>query len=439
MAAAVNEFIIQFAEAADISCAIIDSAHKVIWCSAKFKSTYPDNDLVNRKLPGALRDIIIEQLKKGSPNAVEALVFGRPSTIKALAFGDNDNTNTMIIASLTEGESKKQQTAGVRELMLNNVRIGIINEKLQALQSYASTIINYHDLDLIFTTLLDYLTDRSKFSCQDATIYFVDKNGEKRTWGSTALLKRIFKDENPPQDAAKLAEVLSRSNTGPRRLIPLNVNNSITGVVAVAMNKVEFDITKENQIFENIYAKIFRSVMQLTGTAVENAYARESLFLQSIIDPLTGVYNRRYLESKLAEEYARAKRYKRYLSIALLDLNKFKAVNDKYGHDEGDKLLREVATLLKQSIRSVDVLARYGGDEFILLLPETSATAMQKKIKMLKSAVKNAKFSIAGGKKKVHVGVSIGSVTMQKSDTRRLEDLLREVDKEMYKDKLASR
>ncbi len=89
------------------------------------------------------------------------------------------------------------------------------------------------------------------------------------------------------------------------------------------------------------------------------------------LDPLTGIFNRKYFENQLSKELQRASRYEHTLSIFLIDIDQFKNINDEFGRQTGDHVLEQLSEILKGSVRSVDVVARYGGDEFIVLLPET--------------------------------------------------------------------
>lgn len=91
-------------------------------------------------------------------------------------------------------------------------------------------------------------------------------------------------------------------------------------------------------------------------------------------DPLTGLYNRRYLDLRLENEFARASRYRRNLAVVLADLDRFKSINDNFSHQVGDRVLQETARILLGNCRGVDLVARYGGEEFVLVLPETPSS-----------------------------------------------------------------
>jgi diguanylate cyclase (GGDEF)-like protein len=110
------------------------------------------------------------------------------------------------------------------------------------------------------------------------------------------------------------------------------------------------------------------------------------------LDPLTGIFNRRYFENQLSKELQRASRYEHTLSILFIDIDQFKKINDEFGHQIGDHVLEQLSEILERSVRSVDVVARYGGDEFIVLLPETKKMHALKSAERILKHVKNYDF-----------------------------------------------
>ena len=146
-------------------------------------------------------------------------------------------------------------------------------------------------------------------------------------------------------------------------------------------------------------------------------------------DPLTGVFNRRAFIEIANLELARADRYQRSLSLAFLDIDDFKQVNDEGGHEDGDQLLVEVALTLRRHLRAFDVVARYGGDEFVLLLPEASEEATGLVLDKLMVALRTAM------RDRWRATVSIGAVTVDAPRTT-LERLLQQADKLVYVAKL---
>jgi diguanylate cyclase (GGDEF)-like protein len=124
-------------------------------------------------------------------------------------------------------------------------------------------------------------------------------------------------------------------------------------------------------------------------------------------DGLTGLFNRRELDSKLGEELARCKRYGHALSLLLVDLDHFKVINDSYGHPAGDKVLRGIADIIRGPARRSDVVARYGGEEFAVIMPETEKSGAQVFAERIRLAVAGHTFSI-DNKPPLNVTVSVG-------------------------------
>ena len=153
-------------------------------------------------------------------------------------------------------------------------------------------------------------------------------------------------------------------------------------------------------------------------------------------DPLTGAANRRVLMDLLREEFARTKRYRRPLSLLMLDLDRFKRVNDRYGHEAGDDVLKRFVEVSDQALRASDCLARMGGEEFAILLPETELEAAIGLAERLRRSVAALQFSANGAQ--FRVTVSIGVATSNVLDTAE-NQLLTRADKCLYAAKHAGR
>jgi diguanylate cyclase (GGDEF)-like protein len=152
------------------------------------------------------------------------------------------------------------------------------------------------------------------------------------------------------------------------------------------------------------HQRLASTVADQLGLAVANLKLRETLRNQSIRDPLTGLFNRRYLEETLERELRRAERSHGALGIVMLDLDRFKQFNDTFGHEVGDVLLREMGRLLQTAVRGGDVACRYGGEEFVLVLPDAEAEVTRQRAERICDAVKHLYIS--------HQGQSVGSVSV---------------------------
>ena len=130
--------------------------------------------------------------------------------------------------------------------------------------------------------------------------------------------------------------------------------------------------------------------------ALANLRLRDTLRSQSILDPLTGLFNRRYMEETLDLELARAARGRRAIGIIMLDIDHFKPLNDSSGHDAGDALLRELAGLLMARVREGDIACRYGGEEFVLIMPEAPLKLARRRAEDLREAVRQLHVSYRG-------------------------------------------
>jgi diguanylate cyclase (GGDEF)-like protein len=172
--------------------------------------------------------------------------------------------------------------------------------------------------------------------------------------------------------------------------------------------------------------------------------AQRKLEEQSITDSLTGLKNRRFFDERLNEEFRRAQRYGDYLSLIMIDLDHFKAVNDRYGHPAGDSVLREAAGLVRGSIRDPDICARYGGEEFAVILPKTHMSGALAVAERIWRELGDKHYAMPAGQAPaapppVRVTASLGVAFYPSKDISSGELLLRFADQALYQAKRAGR
>jgi diguanylate cyclase (GGDEF)-like protein len=183
----------------------------------------------------------------------------------------------------------------------------------------------------------------------------------------------------------------------------------------------------------NVYAFHQRHLMTVTREELVRQLVRsEAAEQMAMIDPLTGVFNRRYLDEVLPKEVSRTKRLKSQLSFAMIDVDGFKSVNTRFGHVVGDQVLTEVAHLLKAHFRLSDSVVRYGGDEFLVVMSDTDEHGAQVSVERLQEAVErwNAAAAIAGYKMSLSCGVAAFA------DAASASEVIEAADQKMYFQKL---
>lgn len=176
--------------------------------------------------------------------------------------------------------------------------------------------------------------------------------------------------------------------------------------------------------------RIFNSVIEFAGNKAD------VLHNMATTDALTGLINRREFNRRIAEEFSRAKRHKTQLSLALFDIDFFKKINDTYGHHAGDVILKELGCLIANKTRTSDVACRYGGEEFVLILPETSQVEAYELLDRLRQIVEEEIFNKS--EKPIKATISVGVAQLDLSDKSPV-DFCERADKALYKAKEGGR
>jgi len=214
----------------------------------------------------------------------------------------------------------------------------------------------------------------------------------------------------------------------PALVIPLRGNESEAGLLWIFEGGRPFGIAEIER------AEMITNHAQLALVNAERYnHAKERAF----VDDVTEVYNARYLLQATEHEMQRAERYGRNLSVLFLDLDRFKLVNDNHGHLVGSQILRQLSDVLGTCIRQIDTLARYGGDEFTVLLPDTDHASSLVVAERIRATVAATRFEDARGAP-IHLEISIGVATYPEHGGQR-DELLDAADKAMYRAKSQGR
>ncbi len=207
--------------------------------------------------------------------------------------------------------------------------------------------------------------------------------------------------------------------------LPLYVGGINIGVLMVSSIH---GFKKEDIVF------LEHAVKELS-VALDNAKIHMKVNELSITDELTGLYNRRKMDEVLESEFNKAKRYGSSLSVMILDIDHFKQVNDFYGHKVGDIILSHIGSILRRNIRNIDIATRYGGEEFVVILPQTDFNGAVLSAKKLKSIIRSQRFTQITGE----VTISIGIATMPDERINSIDDILKIADDFLYEAKNSGR
>ena len=210
---------------------------------------------------------------------------------------------------------------------------------------------------------------------------------------------------------------------------PLMIGKRFLGVIGI-MNS---DRTRK---FSETEKDLMSMFAQQAAIAVENAQLFEERKQEARLDMTTGISNRRGLSELGSREIDRSIRFKRSLGVVFLDIDHFKVVNDTYGHPVGDLVLQELALRLKANLRSIDILSRYGGEEFVILLPETDTEGALDVAERIRRTVEEKPFS--PNSLSLWITVSQGVTTLN-GNNRSLKELIRQADEATYQSKDAGR
>jgi diguanylate cyclase (GGDEF)-like protein len=210
--------------------------------------------------------------------------------------------------------------------------------------------------------------------------------------------------------------------------VPMMAHGESIGVFRISTLAPGFNETERHLV---------HTIAERIGLALANLRLRDALRLLSVRDPLTGLFNRRYMEEASEREMRRSTRHQTPLGVVMIDIDHFKRFNDTYGHEAGDALLREFGTLVRAQTRREDIACRYGGEEFLLILPEADAVTTAQCAEKLRRAMEHLSVDV-NGQAVGQVTASFGVAAFpEHSDS--FTALVRIADKALYAAKSAGR
>jgi diguanylate cyclase (GGDEF)-like protein len=208
----------------------------------------------------------------------------------------------------------------------------------------------------------------------------------------------------------------------PDMLLPLRTDKGVNGLILLPGKP-------EGQGYSLLDVQYITQIVRFASIAIENA----NLYWQATTDRMTKLFSHHYFQQNLGEEVNRAHRYGAVFCLIMLDIDHFKKFNDTYGHLQGDVIIKDIARILRSSVRSIDFTARYGGEEFAVILPEVNGQGAAVVAERIRRSIEKHPFP--GEEGPLHVTVSIGVAEFKPSRMRTASQLIAEADKALYQSK----
>jgi diguanylate cyclase (GGDEF)-like protein len=206
--------------------------------------------------------------------------------------------------------------------------------------------------------------------------------------------------------------------------LPLKADNHVLGVINVTDKLAKMEVFTEDDL------RYLSLLAHQTVNQIENIRLCEKLSSMAVTDALTGLFNHRYFQEGLNIEILRAQRYKHSLSLIIFDIDGFKNYNDHYGHLEGDRVLKHVAQEIRKNVRQVDIICRYGGDEFVVILPSTHAKGAKFVAEKVRGSVASLDLLNVENHKVIRVTLSGGVAEFKEGMGK--EEFLNQADRALY-------
>jgi len=337
--------------------------------------------------------------------------------------------------------SKETESAKLADLMMKGTEDAY--NTLYEILNVSTTLSGILDFDTLTKRIVDVF--KSFSSCTKLFLFLKSAKDKFYMRGLSGVnsdetqgVKKVL-NENPVLLEGRMPSVLLKPLADPRfsnffSVLKLSKNPSAVFIPLFARDHQSGSvvIVRDEPAFTHKDLITLKTLANIVQISLDNSIH----YTQAIIDNLTGLYVRKYLERRLIDELARFKRFKTPFAICMLDIDWFKKVNDTYGHPFGDRILVQFAGVLKSSLRTIDIVARFGGEEFMALLPETDCAAGCSVAERIRMSVEEHVF---GDKETpVKLTTSIGILPVP-PDSKNFQECIEKVDKALYRAKQSGR
>ena len=343
-------------------------------------------------------------------------------------------TDLMVLQSHLDGLLDRMHANSIMLRRFQMFEMGLLNlNSLAEMLDYILDSQFFFEIDYIGFCLIDTQNELKAFLIEEG--FDLEAKPQLIIFENSEVMQLTFGSSVNPYIGAYKAEkcadffVNDKYKPASVNVIPLMRKGHFLGALCLGSS----DSNRFVNTMSNDFIMHMTSIM---GACLENHLNYEGMKSTCLIDPLTGVNNRRFLEQRLSEEIDRAQRSVEALSCFFLDLDYFKKVNDTYGHQVGDQVLMLVARVIREQIRNNDVLARYGGEEFIALLANIEESMAQDIAERIRKKVKELVVDTNGFS--ISVTISIGSVTYKPTKGKQLKsekvgaELIKRADEALY-------
>lgn len=311
-------------------------------------------------------------------------------------------------------------------------------DRLQAFQERAGAGLPVTELPALFDGIVDLMLDAASDD-QSQLEAFLQALNQRLEQVYRFLASTTNAQDQDAKECAQLDQALRDEVQGMQDSLRAatsldQLKHTVESRLNAILNNVSAFKSGQEERRGALQSQIAQLENQLRVMETESNHLRQTLVEQrqrALTDVLTGVPNRTAYLERLEQEYARLRRYRSPLTLAVMDIDHFKRVNDQYGHAAGDAVLKSVARLLQGGLRKSDFLARYGGEEFVILMPETSLADATKAVNKLRLAIQNR--LIEAGGQSLAVTASFGVADFREGDTT--AEVFSRADKAMYRAK----